>query len=163
LVAEALQLGEATALEPFGAEAIEVVCAEFAIIGLFCEQVISDFENMAADREHRPSMPYMCAQTAIARAKGGMLGAASCTTGFHQCRTPRLFRRHRLAEVDFVMLAASGTPSAWPRRSCFRARRRRHRARVPCPNYQSSSGNFACWIKTRGNRAQTGGKHSENS
>jgi hypothetical protein len=39
-----------------------------------------------------------------------------------------------------VMLAASGTRSACPRRSCFRARRRGHRARVPCPNYQPSSG-----------------------
>jgi len=43
---------------------------------------------------------------------------------------------HRLAEADSVMLAASGTPSAWPRRSCFRARLRGHHARVPCPNYQ---------------------------
>jgi hypothetical protein len=47
---------------------------------------------------------------------------------------------HRLAEADFVMLAVSATPSAWPRRSCFRARRRGHHARVPCPNYQPSSG-----------------------
>ncbi|MGD0076813.1 MAG: hypothetical protein ABSD31_21160 [Candidatus Binataceae bacterium] len=43
---------------------------------------------------------------------------------------------HRLAQADFVMLAASATPSACPRRSCFRARRRGHHARVPCPNYQ---------------------------
>jgi hypothetical protein len=47
---------------------------------------------------------------------------------------------HRLAEADFVMLAASGTRNAWPRRSCFRARLRGHHARVPCPNYQPSSG-----------------------
>jgi hypothetical protein len=46
----------------------------------------------------------------------------------------------RLAQADFVMLAASATPSAWPRRSCFRARRRGHRARVPGPKYQPSSG-----------------------
>ena len=42
----------------------------------------------------------------------------------------------RLAEADFVMLAASGTRSAWPRRSCFRARLRGHRARISCPKYQ---------------------------
>ena len=42
---------------------------------------------------------------------------------------------HRLAQADFVMLAASGTRSAWPRRSCFRARLRGHHARVPYPSY----------------------------
>ena len=46
----------------------------------------------------------------------------------------------RLAEADFVMLAASGTRSARPRCSCFRARLRGHRARISCPKYQPSSG-----------------------
>jgi len=46
---------------------------------------------------------------------------------------------HRLAQADFVMPAAA-TRSAWPRRSCFRARLRGHHARVPCPNYKPSSG-----------------------
>ena len=39
----------------------------------------------------------------------------------------------RLAEADFVTLAASGTRGARPRRSCFRARLRGHRAQISCP------------------------------
>jgi hypothetical protein len=47
---------EAAALEAFGAVAIEVIGTEFAISGRLCHQVVSDLENMTADREHCPSM-----------------------------------------------------------------------------------------------------------
>ncbi len=57
LIAEAPELLEAAALEPFGAVAIEVVSTEFAVSVGFCHQVVSDLENMAADRERCPSMP----------------------------------------------------------------------------------------------------------
>ena len=61
LIAEAPESVEAAPLEPFGAVAIEVVSTEFAVSGRFCHQVVSNLENMAADREHCPSMPYVCA------------------------------------------------------------------------------------------------------
>ena len=61
LIAEAPESVEAAPLEPFGAVAIEVVSTEFALSGRFCHQVVSDLEDMAADREHCASMPCVCA------------------------------------------------------------------------------------------------------
>ena len=57
LIAEAAELVEAAALEAFGAVAIEVVGSEFATSGRLCQEVVRDFENLAADREHCSSMP----------------------------------------------------------------------------------------------------------
>ena len=67
----------------------------------------------------------------------------------------------RLAEADFVMLAASGTRSARPRCSCFRARLRGHRARISCPNYQPLKRSTLHALKTRGNALQTGGNPAQ--
>jgi hypothetical protein len=84
LIAETLELGEAAALEAFGAVAVEVIDAEFAVGGLFAEQVVGDFEDMAAHCQHCSSMPYVAAQATIACAEGSALGAASSTPGFHE-------------------------------------------------------------------------------
>src|SRR5271167_2768916 len=46
LVAEALELSEAPALEAFGAMAVEVVSAKVAVSGRFGQQVVGDFEDM---------------------------------------------------------------------------------------------------------------------
>jgi len=43
LVSEALELGEAAALQSFGAVAVEVVNTEFTVGGLFAEQVVGVF------------------------------------------------------------------------------------------------------------------------
>ena len=64
--------------------AVEVVNAEFPVGGVVAEQVVGDFENIAADRQHCSSMPYVSAQVTITCAKGGALGAACGTAGFHQ-------------------------------------------------------------------------------
>ena len=101
---------EAAALEPFDAVAIEVVSAEFAVSGGFCHQVVSDLEHMATDREHCPSMPYGCAQATIARAKGGVLGAAGSSTGFHQRGTQPAIAPAGLAAAAFTSaLMIAGT------------------------------------------------------
>ena len=57
MVAEALELSEAPALEAFGAVAVEVVSAKVAVSGRCGQQVVGDFEDMAADRQHCSSMP----------------------------------------------------------------------------------------------------------
>ena len=62
MVAEALELSEAPALEAFGAVAVEVVSAKVAVSGWFGQQVVCDFEDMAADRQHCSSVPYVSAQ-----------------------------------------------------------------------------------------------------
>lgn len=61
LIAETPELLEAAALEAFSAKASEIVSTEFVVSGGFCHQVVSDLENMAADRKHCASMPYVCA------------------------------------------------------------------------------------------------------
>jgi len=48
LVAEAPKLVEAAAFEPLGAVAIEMVSSELAIGGGFCQQMVGDFEHLAA-------------------------------------------------------------------------------------------------------------------
>jgi hypothetical protein len=70
-----LELSEAATLQSFGTEAVEVVNAEFPAGGLFAEQVIGDFEDIATDRQHCSSVPYVSAQATITCAKGGLLGA----------------------------------------------------------------------------------------
>jgi hypothetical protein len=54
-------LAEAAALEAFGAVAIEVVRTEFAISRGLRQQVVRDFEHLAAEREHCPSVAEVCA------------------------------------------------------------------------------------------------------
>jgi len=61
-----------------------VVDAEFPVGGLFVEQVVGDFEDVASDRQYRSSMSYVSVQGTIACAKGGALGAGCSTAGFHQ-------------------------------------------------------------------------------
>ena len=93
LVAEALELSEAAALEAFGVVAVEVFSAEVPVGGLFAEQVVGDLEDVAPDGQYCSSMPYMSAQATIARSKGGVLGAAGSSAGLRQCganqRLPR--------------------------------------------------------------------------
>jgi hypothetical protein len=84
LIGEAAELVEAAPLEPFGAVAIEVISTEFTISGRLCHRGVSNLENMAADREHCPSMPQSCARATIVSAQGGVLGAAGSSTGFRQ-------------------------------------------------------------------------------
>jgi hypothetical protein len=55
-------------------------------VGLFAEQVVGDFEDIAVDRQHYSSMPYASADATIMCAKGGALGAACGNAGFHQRR-----------------------------------------------------------------------------
>jgi hypothetical protein len=88
------------------------------------------------------------AHFASSSARPSFRTAISTTAGADQVLA---LYNHRLAEADLVMLAAAATPSAWPRRSCFRARRRGHHARVPCPNYQP----------LKRSTLHTGSKHAE--
>ena len=59
MVSEALELGETAALQSFGTVAVEVVNAEFPVGGLFAKQVVGDFADVVADRQHCSSCP-MC-------------------------------------------------------------------------------------------------------
>ena len=71
---------------------------------------------------------------------------------------------HRLAQADFVMLAASGTRSACPAAAVAFALASAGITRGFLVQTTSpQAGNFACRIKTRRNRAQTGGKNSKSS
>jgi len=57
----ALELGEAAALQSFGAVAVEVVNAESPLDTLFAEQVVRRFRGYCGRPPDRSSMPYMSA------------------------------------------------------------------------------------------------------
>src|SRR5437870_965003 len=81
---------------------VEVVSAEFPVFDVVALDVVRDFEDLVRDGHGRLLVPGMSQDAAIARLKGGVLGAGDGERAFHQ----------GMAQVRVAFASAARSPFA---------------------------------------------------